>query len=235
MIAGLGYGRAMFNLYSTDQRWNNFIMIKSLKYISIFSFVFLLSSCGLSDSQPIMQNVNNLSVNQNEQLKDQFEIISPVAEFNSRITKKPFGIFITQKDSPIQPERFTGYHTGIDVEYEDVESEVKVFAIADGVVEHSGWVSGYGGVLAIRHFIDGKTYLAIYGHLNPDSLIKNGTEVLAGEQIGVLGQGFSHETDNERKHLHFALYTGSDINLRGYVSNIEQLSAWIDPQILLGY
>jgi hypothetical protein len=33
------------------------------------------------------------------------------------LQKKPFGIYITPENSPVQPENFTGYHTGIDVEY----------------------------------------------------------------------------------------------------------------------
>ena len=41
-----------------------------------------------------------------------------------RITKKPFGIFITTQNSPVQPERFSGYHTGVDVEYKDAEGRI---------------------------------------------------------------------------------------------------------------
>ena len=33
-----------------------------------------------------------------------------------RITKKPFGIFVSPSHSPIQPEKFMGYHTGTDFE-----------------------------------------------------------------------------------------------------------------------
>lgn len=156
-------------------------------------------------------------------------VVLPIGQFFERITKKPFGIYITPKISPVQPERFTGYHTGADVEYQDVTGTVPVQAIADGIVERSGWVSGYGGMLAIRHNIDGQKYLAIYGHLNPASLIANGQSVVKGEQIGILGLGFSRETDNERRHLHFALYPGSDINIKGYVQSAKELINWIDP------
>ncbi len=159
-------------------------------------------------------------------------VVAPVKEFETRITKKPFGIFITPATSPIQPERFSGYHTGVDVEYGDVEEEVAVLAMADGLVEHTGWVSGYGGLVAIRHLIDGKKYLAIYAHLNPARLVAQGKSVTKGEQIGILGQGNTPETDGERKHLHFALYTGSDFNLKGYVETPDQLSVWVDPIII---
>lgn len=156
--------------------------------------------------------------------------VKPIAEFDERITKKPFGIYITPKDSPVQPEKFTGYHTGVDVEYGDMpDTDIPVYAIADGQVVRSGWVSGYGGMVAIRHNINDKNYIVIYGHLNPDTLPKNGATVTAGEQIGILGKGYSHQTDGERKHLHFAIYTGTDINVAGYVSSQKELSKWLDP------
>lgn len=60
------------------------------------------------------------NVNQSEKPKKLPKIVLPIAEFEKRITKKPFGIYITPQNSPVQPERFTGYHTGVDVEYEDI-------------------------------------------------------------------------------------------------------------------
>ena len=38
----------------------------------------------------------------------------PIGQTEERITKKPFGIKISPENSPISPERFSGYHTGID-------------------------------------------------------------------------------------------------------------------------
>jgi len=163
--------------------------------------------------------------------KEETSIVEPVKDFKARITKKPFGILITPETSPIQPERFSGYHTGVDVEYGDVKDDVVVLAVADGLVKYSGWVVGYGGVIAIRHQINNKEYLAVYGHLNPATLITKG-KVIKGEQIGILGQENSTETDNERKHLHFALYIGKDLNLKGYVEVQNQLSDWINPMII---
>jgi murein DD-endopeptidase MepM/ murein hydrolase activator NlpD len=154
---------------------------------------------------------------------------APIKDFQKRITKKFFGTYITPDSSPVQPERFTGYHTGVDVEYEDMAGNVPVLAIANGTVKYSAWTSGYGGAMAISHITNGESILAIYGHLNPDSMVKKGETVKAGQQIGILGQGYTQQTDNERKHLHFALYKGTDINLRGYVANKELLEQWLDP------
>lgn len=156
------------------------------------------------------------------------KLFPPVANFRDRITKKFFGTYITPKSSPIQPERFTGYHTGVDVEYTDVSADVPVLAIADGTVVTSQIASGYGGVLVIRHQIDNRTLFAVYGHLRPSSLTPVDISITAGQQIGVLGTGYNRETDGERRHLHFAIARKNTIT--GYVSSQAILnSTWLDP------
>lgn len=153
----------------------------------------------------------------------------PIAEFKARVTKKSFGAYITPATSPVQPERFSGYHAGVDVEYQDVTADVPVIAIADGQIVYSGWVSGYGGVQIQSVTIDGTPRLALYGHIRPSSLLPVGTTVSKGQQIGLLGAGFSQETDNERRHLHFAILASTEINLRGYAPSQAGLTAWLDP------
>jgi len=153
------------------------------------------------------------------------KFIPPIAEFKKRIVKKPFGLYITPATSPVQPEKFTGYHTGVDVEYGDVQTDVPTVAIADGLVIYSGWVSGYGGFLAILH----TDYISTYSHLNPESLLPKNTKVLQGQTIGTLGRAYSHETDGERKHLHFGIIKGNKLDLRGYVQNEIEISLWLNP------
>jgi len=159
--------------------------------------------------------------------------IEPVANFAERVTKKPFGIHVTPQDSPVQPEHFTGYHTGADSEYGDVDSDVPVHAVADGEVVLSRLAQGYGGVMVIRHTKNDKTFLALYGHLKPSSILKTGTKVSAGEQIAILGKGFSAETDGERKHLHFAIIKGDTVTIKGYVQTKAELDGWEDPVTFL--
>lgn len=153
----------------------------------------------------------------------------PVADFKTRITKKPFGLFVEPNNSPVQPEKFSGYHTGVDVEYGDVKEEVPVKTIADGKIIHAGTAQGYGGVVAIQYEIDNQAIVAIYGHLDPAALPDAGTTVKAGDTIGRLGDGFTPETDGERKHLHLSLHKGTTLNIRGYVQNQSELSDWLDP------
>ena len=111
----------------------------------------------------------------------------PIADFKARITKKFFGTYVTPQNSPVQPERFTGYHTGVDVEYGDVTGIVPVYAIADGTVTYANWVSGYGGVIVIEVTIDGAPHLVLYGHVDPTDLPAVGTTVQAGQVLDHLG------------------------------------------------
>jgi murein DD-endopeptidase MepM/ murein hydrolase activator NlpD len=152
----------------------------------------------------------------------------PIAEFKTRITKKFFGTYVTPKNSPISPERFTGYHTGVDVEYSDIFTDVPVYSIDNGQVIYSGRVNDYGGFIAIQY----SQYIGIYGHLRPSSLIADKSTIKKGETIGVLGTGYSSETDGERKHLHFAILKGQKLDFRGYVPIQSELSLWLDPLTL---
>ncbi len=156
-------------------------------------------------------------------------LAEPITVFLSRVTKKPFGIFIEPKTSPVQPERFRGYHTGVDVEYEDASGDVPVNAIADGVVIFADRTTGYGGVAALRHSIGSENVIAIYGHLDPDRLPSLETRLERGMRIGFLGKGGTDETDGERTHLHFALFKGTQLDLRGYVQNAQELEKWHNP------
>lgn len=158
------------------------------------------------------------------------ELVEPIAEFTQRITKKPFGIFITPETSPVQPDRFTGYHTGVDVEYGDVSGDVPIYAIADGTIVLRKFASGYGGVVVIEHAINGQKLHALYGHLDPKSMLDtNVTAVQAGDVIGVLGDGHTQETDGARKHLHFSIRPAGPPDIRGYVQTQEELAQWINP------
>ena len=157
------------------------------------------------------------------------EFGEPVENFTARITKKSFGIYITPDTSPVQPDRFTGFHAGIDAEYDDVSGDVPVRAIAAGRVMVSQFVRGYGGVVVIEHTLNGQTLQALYGHLDSASMVSSGSEVSPGETLGILGEGGTEETDGARKHLHFALLKSEKLDLRGYVREEQELSGWHNP------
>jgi murein DD-endopeptidase MepM/ murein hydrolase activator NlpD len=214
-----------------------------MKRLIILILPLILTGCNFDkETSVLVLPTNNGSIEEAREEEDQKEkqvknedkniLVFPVDDFKNRITKKSFGDYITPKNSSVQPERFNGYHTGVDVEYEDVEVDVLVRSIADGIVLYSGWISDYGGVVVVNHEIEENNYTVIYGHIKQLSLIKKGIEVIAGEQIGVLGEGRTRETDGERKHLHFGLYKGGEINFKGYVQNEDELSRWLDPLIV---
>lgn len=161
--------------------------------------------------------------------KDTSLLFEPVKEFKERITKKLFGTYITPETSPVQLERFKGYHTGVDVEYEDISQEVDVFAITNGTVIFSESASGYGGVLVIKHNINSQNILTLYGHLDPKSLPAQGSIVSGGQKVGVLGANETSETGGERKHLHFGMLKGTNIDFRGYVETQNELLTWYNP------
>lgn len=159
-------------------------------------------------------------------------LVYPIENFPDRVTLKPFGIHITPATSPVQPERFSGYHTGADAETtaDEANADVPVVAITEGTVALARTASGYGGVMVLQVQIDGQPYTAVYGHLNVDSFtVQVGDTVTVGEKLANLGKGFSSETDGERKHLHFGLLPGTFTNIKGYVQNESELKNWLDP------
>ncbi|MFH1235454.1 MAG: M23 family metallopeptidase [Parcubacteria group bacterium] len=202
----------------------------------IFFFTLVI---GLFLSGCTSQTVNaNLPANSNTaavtntapQVK---EFVPPLDRPAERITKKPFGVYITPETSPIQPEKFTGYHTGADFEILPGEenSDMKVTAACTGVVRVKQTVSGYGGVLIQDCTLGGEAVTVLYGHLNKDSItIKVGETLTQGDFIGNLGKGYSTQTDGERKHLHLSIHKGMGINYKGYVSAQSQLDEWLGSQ-----
>ena len=164
------------------------------------------------------------------------EISIPIADALTRVTKKPFGIKITPQTSPVQPERFAGYHTGADFEttLEEQTIDVAISAICTGTLLQARTASGYGGVAVQSCRIDDSDVTVVYGHVRLSSIAqKAGDTITVGQQFAVLGTGESVETDGERKHLHLGIHKGTAINIKGYVQTAAELSGWIDPLTIL--
>jgi murein DD-endopeptidase MepM/ murein hydrolase activator NlpD len=176
----------------------------------------------------INDNTNDISANP---VEDPSLLTPPIGSALSRVAKKPFGIYITPQNSPVQPEKFLGYHTGVDFEIlpEEENQDVPIYAICSGPLSLKKRASGYGGVVVEQCQIDKQEVTIIYGHLKLDSLaVKIGDNLTAGEKIGILGKGYSTETDGERKHLHLSIHFGTAVNLLGYVQNSADLKNWLD-------
>ena len=187
---------------------------------------FLLKN-GKQKESPEDQNESNLS--------DNGALIgfqSPMDRISEREVKKTFGIYITPQNSPIQPEKFTGYHTGVDFEIlpEELDKDVPIYAICSGELKLKQFSSGYGGVVIQTCQLKEKLITVVYGHLRLSSVAyKIGANLDIGDNIGLLGDDISSETDYERKHLHLSIYNDSEINIRGYVNSLEEFLNWIDP------
>lgn len=157
---------------------------------------------------------------------------APLDRAGERVTKKYFGMFITARNSPVQPEKFHGYHTGTDFEIfpEEYDASVAVKAICSGTLLVKRSATGYGGVVVQSCNVNEQPVIVIYGHIKLVSISqKIGDRVDMGEIIGVLGADKSTETDGERKHLHLGIHKGTNINMAGYVQEKNELDAWIDP------
>ena len=72
------------------------------------------------------------------------------------------------------------FHPAIDIAN---DKNTPIVSTADGIVVFSGWLSGYGNVIAIEH---GHKYRTIYAHLS-NSLVKKGEIVIKGQEIAKMG------------------------------------------------
>ena len=166
------------------------------------------------------------------------EILPPLADPAGRLTKKGFGLWVSPGHSPVSPERFTGYHTGLDFETFPAEQDidVEVSAVCAGPLLLKKRASGYGGVAVQACRLGGRDVTVVYGHLALASIAaKAGDELAAGQAIGRLGRGFSAETDGERKHLHLSIHLGKTLDIKGYVQDQAALAGWLDPAVLGGW
>jgi len=155
----------------------------------------------------------------------------PLSNALERVTKKPFGVYITKQNSPVQPERFSGYHTGVDFETtpDEQKTDVAVYAVCEGKLAMKKQATGYGGVAVQSCMLDGKAVTIVYGHVRLASILQNVGETLkAGQTFAVLGNGYSTETDGERKHLHLGIHAGFSVSILGYVQSKSVLSQWLD-------
>ncbi|MBR3627440.1 MAG: M23 family metallopeptidase, partial [Elusimicrobia bacterium] len=90
------------------------------------------------------------------------------------IISSPYGV----RFHPIYNTKF--FHPAIDIAN---KKNTPIVATADGVVAFSGWMRGYGNVIAIEH---GQKYRTVYAHL-AKSLVKKGEFVNKGQEIAKMG------------------------------------------------
>lgn len=96
----------------------------------------------------------------------------------------------------------TRFHAGIDLA---APTGTPIESVGDGVVTRSGWVSGYGKYIKIKHSAG---YETAYGHLSKINVSK-GERVKQGEVIGAVGS----TGRSTGPHLHYELhFNGSAVH-----------------------
>ncbi|MDF1497446.1 MAG: M23 family metallopeptidase [Patescibacteria group bacterium] len=160
----------------------------------------------------------------------------PLDAMDNRPKLLTFGLYVTPNpdNNPIDPpERWTGYHSALDIEIypDEIDKDVPVYAVCNGPVIFTGEVNGYGGVIIQSCEYESEPITVLYGHINPYRIEKKVDDILAvGDRFGVLGGHKNRESGYNRKHLHMQMHRGSNIVFQGYVSSPQELSAYIDPQ-----
>lgn len=190
--------------------------------------LFILVGVGCSSDEILMDELLNREGSQ--EYVESFDSSHESQDDTTAVTFPVEGELIFKGFGEYFQDRFTGYHVAIDLE---APADTPVYAVADGEVIYADRVSGYGGMMVIQHTINTQTISAIYGHLDPESLLAVGENVVRTEQIAVLGEEGT-ETDGEREHLHFALYEGSEVRLQGYESERASVDQWLNPVDVLG-
>ncbi len=155
----------------------------------------------------------------------------PIEHALERVTKKTFAMEVHPETSPVPNDRFNGFHVGVDFETMEDEQEIDVpiYAICDGPLITKQFAKGYGGYALQHCMLNGEKVTILYGHLDLQSITAVAAQPLTrGETIGVLGEGYSLETDGVRKHLHLGVHRGTEIDIRGYVQETSEVNAWLD-------
>ncbi|MEZ4592148.1 MAG: M23 family metallopeptidase [Chloroflexota bacterium] len=127
-------------------------------------------------------------------------------------------------------DRFDKFHAGEDWGGPNNRPNLgtPVYSIGHGLVTYAqplGWGRDQ-GVLIVEHtFVNGRTILSFYGHLDPTSvLLTPGTCVQRGQLVGLIGQPRSSP------HLHFEVRTQAPYQtLTGYWPEDPRTQGWLWP------
>jgi hypothetical protein len=122
------------------------------------------------------------------------------------------------------PDYFKGeYHLGIDM-LADFGSNV--YAIADGKVKPRSlkdWGDGNCAAVIEHKTYDGSVFTAIYGHLQCNSLVADGSEVYAGKPIGRVGKWQYGD------HVHISIYAGPYASMAKNGWGRRSVTYWTTP------
>jgi murein DD-endopeptidase MepM/ murein hydrolase activator NlpD len=133
-----------------------------------------------------------------EERKERLDCTPSIYPVNGRITSR-FGY----RKSPFGRNR--EFHDGLDIA---APYGTNIRATADGVVTYSGYISGYGRTVTIKH---GYGYVTSYCH-NSKNLVKEGQKVKKGDFIAKVGSSGR----STGPHVHYM------VKVNGQVQNPER-------------
>ena len=111
-----------------------------------------------------------------------------------------------KRDDPISGN--SAFHSGYDI---SCRPGTPITATANGIVSHSGWVSGNGNVIVLEH---GCGYSTIYAH-NSKNLVRIGQLVSKGDLLGYTGS----TGKSTGPHLHYEVWKdGKNINPQPFLA-----------------
>ena len=127
-------------------------------------------------------------------------------------------------DGEVEP----AYHLGEDLNFGDPgdDANEEVYAVASGtIVEVGNYGAGVGDYIVAEHEVAGKSFSAVYGHIDIAPGLGVGSDLESdlewGKQIGTLH-------DYSADHLHFAVADGSATGVKkGYTDATTKASATI--------
>jgi Membrane-bound metallopeptidase len=97
-------------------------------------------------------------------------------------------------------QNFSSTHLGIDIGAKTPGvSGDSIVAATSGTVAYSGWLSGYGNVVYINSYYNGKYIQTRYGHMKSAPYVSVGSTVSAGQTVGAMG----NTGTSTAVHLHF--------------------------------
>ncbi|EPH5778056.1 TPA: M23 family metallopeptidase [Vibrio cholerae] len=126
------------------------------------------------------------------------------------------------------------YHAAIDY-YAEIGAPV--YAISDGIVSYSGYMSGYPSLVIIDHEKDG--LYSLYGHLSMKKWMASLGEVKKGDLLGYIAEPSEDFGIGPFAHIHFAIRLGSkkdysenDVDrwMAGYTPVHPVFEGFIDPE-----
>lgn len=227
-----------------EKNYSMLLNVRNAKFVFIFLLVSLFASVviifvfhkGNNFPKEVERNNSTTTAVKTGISQQNSSLRSPLNEALSRIIKKPFGIYVSPKNSTVIPEKFIGLHTGVDFEtfQNEQNSDVSVVIICSGKLLVKRQARGYGGMVVQSCLLDDRPITVLYGHLRLSSVKNSVGETLnAGDFLGFLGTGFSVETDGERKHLHLGIHLGEEIDTRGYTQTQSELKNWLNIESYL--